>query len=297
MRNKFICFLPALLATLFSTAQNISHTFLFDSGKYKVAPWEARDFYQKIKSIKADSITIQGHCDSIGNEQYNIVLSKQRVKAIMELLVSIGIKKKNIKITEAFGEAKPIASNNTEQNRLANRRVEVFVNEVPKIEKPIAPKIEKKITLKPVKKPVVVAPIKEVAAPIDLKVATFKAGEKIYLPNLTFQGNRHLLTLEGEEAWKELLQKIKQNPTIKFTIVGHICCTNPNAGDAMDFDTGTPNLSENRAKEIYERLLVEGIDKKRMKYIGKGSTERVFPDELTSLEASLNRRVEILIMK
>ena len=309
-QNKYSLFQKSFLSILLifvvsiTNAQNIKFSFLFDSGKDRVALWEAKDFFKLIKGIKADSISIQGHCDSVGSDAYNLKLSKQRVQAVKSMLLHNGIKAKQIKIMKGFGEQQNINDNSTEDNRLRNRRVEVYVNEVPKIEKPIIPKVEKPkpekkaiAKQKPEPKPVEKAVPKKVEQPIDIKYATFQQGEKIFLPNLTFEGQRHHLTALGEEAFLQLLAKIKENPEIQFLIVGHICCVNPYAGDAMDIDVGTQNLSEMRAKEIYDRLADAGIEKSRMKYFGKAATEKIYPYELTSFEASMNRRVEIIIVK
>ncbi len=69
-------------------------------------------------------VNIFGFADSRGEEGHNIVLSQDRVKTASDYLTSKGISKDRMIQQKAFGEAKPIASNATEEGRLKNRRVE-----------------------------------------------------------------------------------------------------------------------------------------------------------------------------
>ena len=56
---------------------------------------------------------------------------------------------------------------------------------------------------------------------------------------------------------------------MKVEIQGHVCCTGSKA-DGLDTDTGYPNLSENRARAVYNFLIENGIDKSRLRYKGSG---------------------------
>lgn len=69
-------------------------------------------------------ISIEGHTDNVGNAQYNKQLSELRAKGILEHLTNKGIKGERLK-SAGFGDSKPIADNNTEENKALNRRVEL----------------------------------------------------------------------------------------------------------------------------------------------------------------------------
>ncbi len=69
-------------------------------------------------------ISIKGHTDAVGSESYNIYLSKNRVNAVKEFLISNGIDKSRI-LVDALGEKVPVADNNSAEGRKKNRRVEV----------------------------------------------------------------------------------------------------------------------------------------------------------------------------
>ena len=71
-------------------------------------------------------IQVEGHTDSTGSESYNMDLSTRRAEAVKNLLVQKGVDPSRI-LTMAFGESKPIASNETDYGRAQNRRVEIKV--------------------------------------------------------------------------------------------------------------------------------------------------------------------------
>ena len=72
------------------------------------------------------AVSIEGHTDNTGDAAANKTLSGQRAEAVKSALVSKGIAADRIAAT-GFGQEKPIASNDTEEGRAKNRRVEIVV--------------------------------------------------------------------------------------------------------------------------------------------------------------------------
>jgi type IX secretion system PorP/SprF family membrane protein len=70
------------------------------------------------------SISLEGHTDNEGTEEYNLKLSRDRVETIKSYLVMNGVAPDRIK-TAYYGESRPIAKNDTEERRAQNRRVEM----------------------------------------------------------------------------------------------------------------------------------------------------------------------------
>ena len=70
------------------------------------------------------SVTIAGHTCWLGTEAHNQVLSKNRAQAVADFIASQGIEADRL-VVEAYGESLPIASNQTDEGRRQNRRVEV----------------------------------------------------------------------------------------------------------------------------------------------------------------------------
>jgi len=67
---------------------------------------------------------IDGHTDSIGSEEYNMKLGQRRADAVRAYFVGKGIRPERL-MSRSFGESRPVASNDTDQGRQANRRVEL----------------------------------------------------------------------------------------------------------------------------------------------------------------------------
>ncbi|PCG10906.1 MAG: glycine zipper 2TM domain-containing protein [Sphingomonas sp.] len=71
-------------------------------------------------------IDVYGHTDSTGSDAYNQTLSERRAASVADYLSSHGVQAARI-ATRGFGETQPIASNETEEGRAANRRVEIKI--------------------------------------------------------------------------------------------------------------------------------------------------------------------------
>jgi len=91
----------------------------------------AQDQLQSLVAYLRDaveaSVTLTGHTDSLGTEQYNQLLSMRRAEAVRLFLIQQGIDKEMIRV-QGSGEKRPTKSNATPSGRRANRRVEVVVN-------------------------------------------------------------------------------------------------------------------------------------------------------------------------
>lgn len=71
-------------------------------------------------------ILIEGHASSDGDDKHNMELSDKRAKAVREALVAKGVKAEVLE-AKGFGETKPIASNDTDEGKEKNRRVEFTI--------------------------------------------------------------------------------------------------------------------------------------------------------------------------
>lgn len=71
-------------------------------------------------------VAIIGHTDSIGTAQKNLNLSERRAQSVVDFLVSAGIDKNRLQ-AKGYGATRPIASNESEEGRQRNRRVEFMI--------------------------------------------------------------------------------------------------------------------------------------------------------------------------
>ena len=83
---------------------------------------------EKLKNYiesKNEKISIIGYTDSKGTKEYNRELSLRRAESLEEKLIELGLSPEKIIETKGNGDNNPIASNDTEEGRAANRRIEV----------------------------------------------------------------------------------------------------------------------------------------------------------------------------
>ena len=71
-------------------------------------------------------VEISGHTDSKGSDEYNQRLSEARAKAVYEYFIAQGVDKFRLAYA-GYGESRPIATNDTEEGRQQNRRVELNI--------------------------------------------------------------------------------------------------------------------------------------------------------------------------
>lgn len=71
-------------------------------------------------------VQVAGHTDALGSDAYNLDLSKRRAAAVLEYFAANGVGEAQLS-SEGYGESEPIATNDTEEGRELNRRVELRV--------------------------------------------------------------------------------------------------------------------------------------------------------------------------
>jgi len=104
----------------------ILNNIFFEINKYDLLPESKSELQQLILFLKENptiSIEIGGHTDNIGEDESNLILSKNRAKTVYEYLIINKIPLKNISF-KGYGESQPISDNTTEQGRKNNRRTE-----------------------------------------------------------------------------------------------------------------------------------------------------------------------------
>lgn len=121
------------------------------------------------------------------------------------------------------------------------------------------------------------------------QIKNSKVGETIKLPNIYFFNNSARIVPKSESTLYDLLCALVDNPKIKIEIQGHICCQTE--ADKNDVSTA-------RARAIYNYLLRNKIDRKRLKFKGFGISKPIHKiPEQNEAEEDENRRVEILILE
>lgn len=76
--------------------------------------------------VGIDGVTVDGHSDTQGSDEYNHRLSERRADVVAEALIARGMSRERT-IRRAFGASRPVSSNATEAGRRMNRRVVLLV--------------------------------------------------------------------------------------------------------------------------------------------------------------------------
>jgi len=79
-----------------------------------------------LKEYNKTVVEVAGHTDNVGTAQYNQGLSERRAQSVAAYLASHGVASTRL-LTVGAGLTRPVASNDTEQGRAANRRVELTI--------------------------------------------------------------------------------------------------------------------------------------------------------------------------
>ncbi len=108
-------------------ALKLDSAVMFAAGQATLTPRATQELQNAAKQIQAISpreIVIEGHTDNVGDPKANYQLSLQRADAVKAFLVRQGIPDNTVK-TQGFGDTRPVAPNDTEENKQKNRRIEV----------------------------------------------------------------------------------------------------------------------------------------------------------------------------
>lgn len=97
----------------------------FDFGKSNIQPESYGYLYKVAQILKRTNsrVIVKGHTDNVGSDAFNLKLSKKRAQAVVRSLVKNGVDRDRITY-EYYGSTLPLKSNDTDEGRTYNRRVE-----------------------------------------------------------------------------------------------------------------------------------------------------------------------------
>lgn len=262
----FLLLASCILSTLVKAQTVKTLQLYFETDSFNLSEKEKEKlsvFIKNTDSVVIQNITVFAYCDDVGETEYNATLSEKRAQQVKALLLAQKIDKTLITQIQGKGEL-PLNTPTieVEQQRLQNRRAELIFT----FEEKVKPKAEQN----------------------SLFSDNLKVGDKITLSNILFVPGRHELLPESYYALERLLNTVKEKSNINFIINGHICCYPPGK-EGIDHGTGLENLSEARAKAIYDYLIKNGVEEKRLSYKGLRA------DFKTGRGEKYDRRVEIEI--
>lgn len=279
--NKTPCMKHGLLLVFlffpFLLAAQEQFPVYFDFDKDEASAASQEQLSRWLTSHKGAKVfRIYGYADSVGSPGYNIKLSERRAAFVEKALTGGGFILPVGAEVAGFGET-VVFSENHSTDRL------VMIHYYDKPAPPVSPEVEVSAAVPVAQNTPVAIP----AAPtLTARVIQAKTGDRLRLPNMNFFNGMDIMVPESEPVLEELAEILQNNPSLKITIEGHICC------DRLESD----KLSIRRARAVYKYLITKGISRKRLDYRGYAGTSPIhFIPEKNDQEKAENRRVEIHI--
>jgi outer membrane protein OmpA-like peptidoglycan-associated protein len=261
--KKGLLILSLFTLSCLSAQENSFQSVYFEFDKFELNKTQTNSIIDIVNSpgfLQNDAIQLYGYCDDRGSEDYNDKLSNKRVATVQQILLSNGVPLNKIFICEGRGRVvvNKDSLKNLEKTRYKNRRVDlIFIKSTVYNSFPENPKV----------------------------------GDVIVLNKIMFEMGSSALSLKAKKELDIIALKLTKKKTLRFEIKGHVCCTSNKFTDAIDNETQKNNLSENRARNVFNYFRSTGISPYRMSYKGYGNQ---FP---LGKGDDLDRRVELAVTK
>jgi outer membrane protein OmpA-like peptidoglycan-associated protein len=130
---------------------------------------------------------------------------------------------------------------------------------------------------------------------LKAEMGRIEIGGNFNIENIYFVGNLAKIISTSTPALLHLLKFMRENPSVNIEIQGHVNWPSKYDEPTQEENAFNMNLSNERAKAIFDYLARNKIDPSRMTYKGYGSSQMIFPNAKSPREEQLNRRVEIEI--
>ena len=121
---------------------------------------------------------------------------------------------------------------------------------------------------------------------VNIALTKIKVGGKVVLNNVFFASDKAELKSESKSELDVLVKLLEKNPSVTIEIGGHT----DNTGD----EKKNLELSENRAKNVYDYLVSQGVAAERLSYKGYAASKPVAPNDSAENKAK-NRRTEFTV--
>ena len=118
-----------VLSDRYKELKDLFEDIYFDYDEYEISA-ASKEVLEKISTWmltnRASKISVEGHCDERGTNEYNLALGDRRAKAARDVLIALGIPSGRIEMI-SYGEEKPVCSEKTDACYAKNRRAHFVV--------------------------------------------------------------------------------------------------------------------------------------------------------------------------
>ena len=221
-------------------------------------------------------LEIAGHTDAQGSEEGNRALSQARAEAVLVALQGRRVDVSKMRAV-GYGESNPIAENETDLGREANRRIEftpfgAAAKPAPAAEAP-AKGDGTVIAAKPL--------------PENAQACVTNAQEVLAKQKITFDPGSARIDSAADGVMAALATVLKQCPALPVEISGHT--------DSQGTERNNKRLSQQRAEAVVAALKEAGVDTGQMSAMGYGE-EKPIADNGNEAGRETNRRIEIALL-
>ncbi|MDD3458405.1 MAG: OmpA family protein, partial [Weeksellaceae bacterium] len=206
------------------------------------------------KSFKNPHWLVEGHTDNKGSQAYNLPLSEKRAASVKTYLESKGVPASILK-SVGFGLSLPITTNDTEEGRARNRRVELKYAD---------------------------ANFQPAALEVDDDCANVQMAD---LARTIYFKTASADLVEASKQSLDVIALYMNSTTGNYEIQGHT--------DDVGNDANNMRLSQRRAQSVFDYLVSKGVDGSRLKAVGYGESQPKY-DNKTADGRAQNRRIEIV---
>lgn len=268
----------------------------------------------QLKAAEDFYIEVIGHTDSTASAEHNRKLSLARALSVYDELINLGVSKARL-VARGKGEHEPIASNDTEEGKRKNRRIEFRLqkksdHDDPRVaeEGPAAPPVAQPLPEVPRPGPQVVEPPPSALQPkpdtpvpdlkkapeidippeLNLNIDPAKRVQSIHLDILAFASDSAVLTAQTRQMLVPIAEQLKAEQDFHIEVIGHT--------DSTASAIHNQRLSEARARAVHAELIKLGVDPERLSAYGRGEDAPI-ASNLTEDGKRQNRRIEFRLRK
>lgn len=265
-RLIFLLLLFASLAPDIAAAQaprDTVLTFYFNTNQHTITAKQQKElatFLKKVQHIKS----IQGYTDTVGSTEHNETLSLSRALEIFNNLPKS--KQSGVEVT---GNSETKTGNQLWQNRRADVIATLAITED-------LNNIDTGISSKPTN------------TTDSANVTELNIEQLLFIPD------QPELTEASRQYVQTLAKQLLQYEGAQFQIIGHV---NYQTNLPPERLTDLYQLSELRAKAVYNLLIQYGIEAQRMQYKGVGNSQPVIANPANEEEKRKNMRVQVLVIR
>lgn len=224
-------------------------------------------------SVIDGGMRIFGYAGEGNSVQAKKALAMQRATSVRDWFLDIGYQ--NISIIELKGEA--LTANR--KDPLASQRVDIEVD----LKNPL-----EETQSSQQKKP---------AEPELQNLEKLEVNQTIEIRNLLFVGGSAEFLPESIPVLDELYKVLASNPGMRVGLEGHICCGRSRNNGVVNPKLFGFDVSNDRAKAVYDYLINKGIAPGRLEYSGFGFARPIVFPERTEEDRKRNRRVEVRLLE